>query len=96
MFKFERGCVMILLSESMPIARKEHNCNACDFAFEDITGYTFDELRSLVTARRNKYKILKGQKYVKQNIKDTDGIRMYKAIPEIHDICVKYDLCDDY
>ena len=82
--------------ESSPIARKEYSCNACDFIFalDDLfyIGLTFAEKRSIVKAKQKKYKILKGEKYERQF--NTDGIHAwtFRAIPEMHKICIKHDL----
>ena len=86
----------IILSEEYHIARKDHNCNACEYILnDDISrrgGYTIKEMREIIKAKRKGYKILKGEKYLKQvGIMDGD-FYVYKAIPEIHDICIEHDL----
>lgn len=86
-----------VLRQTFPVARKEHECSACVF----LLNYGFpdrlpiSEFRHIVRAKRNGYKIVKGQKYIQQvNIQDGDFF-IYKAIPEIHDICIKYGYYDD-
>jgi len=86
-----------VLSNRNPIARKEHFCDACQIIMNcgiSGYGYTISELREIVKAKRNGYKIIKGQKYIYQvNIYDGD-FGVFKAIPEMHDLCLKYDLYD--
>ncbi len=87
--------MMEILSESTPKAIKSHNCDACEHVLAegiDGAGYTRPELRSLLKARKNKWLIVKGQKYISQNNKFDGRIYTFKAIPEIHEICIKYDL----
>lgn len=84
-----------VLSESTPTARKEHDCMACDFVFShgiDGYGHSFAEKRALVKARKNAFKIKKGKKYIKQNNVLDGEFYTFKAIPEMHDICLKYGL----
>ncbi len=84
-----------LLSESNPKARKDDNCMACDWIIntdlQDIP-LTFADLRLIVKAGRSGWKIRKGDMYLKQPVKFEGEIRTFRAIPEIHDICIKYDL----
>ena len=84
-----------VLSESRPIARKEHECMACDFILASGIngfGYSFSELSLIVKAKRKGYKISKGDKYIRQNNVFDGELYTFKAIPEMHDICVKYEL----
>jgi len=84
-----------VLREEYPVARKDHNCSACEWIREDMRDFTFAELREIVIAKRNGWKIKKGQKYIKQiNICDGD-FGVYKAIPEIHDICIEHDMFEN-
>ena len=89
---------MNLLKETKPVARKEHDCNASiiltlggdpDF-FDSISEY-----RSYIKARENGFKIQKGDRYINQVvISHSVGFYTFKAIPEIHAICLKYGLYD--
>jgi hypothetical protein len=85
-----------IIHESRPIARKNYTCNACDFLFElddpCELGLTFIEKREVVRARQKGYKILKSERYVRQFNKDGGNTWTFRAIPTIHDICVKHDL----
>lgn len=86
-----------VLRQSFPVARKEHECSACAWLLNE--GFPeripISEYRHIVRAKRNGYKIIKGQKYIQQiNIQDGE-FYIYKAIPEIHEICLKYGYYDD-
>jgi hypothetical protein len=94
----QRRCKVIsVIRESNPTARKTHECMACIHILNnciDGFGYTFAELRLIVKAKRNNYNIVKGQKYINQtNISDGE-IYNFKAISEMHDLCLKHDLYD--
>ena len=89
--------MITVISESKPVARKEHDCYACEWLLANGVngmGYSFFELRQIAKAKRNKWKIVKGQKYVKQNNVFDGMVYTYKAIPEIHEICLKHNLYD--
>lgn len=85
-----------IIYQSEPIARKNYTCNACDFLFAldypSELGLTFTEKREVVKARQKGYEILKGERYVRQFNKDGEHTWTFRAIPAIHDICVKHDL----
>ena len=86
-----------VLSESIPTARKDHECMACDFILASGIsgfGYSFSELRLIAKAKAKAkgYKILKGQKYIRQNNIFDGELYTFKAIPEMHDICIKHEL----
>ena len=87
----------VLLSESSPVARKDHECIACIFIKEMLSGYgwTFAEYREIAKAKKSGWMIKKGQEYVRQNIIQDGEIFTYKAIPEIHEICIKWGVFDD-
>jgi len=90
--------MITVLSESEPVARKEHYCDAAQWILsQGINGmdFTMNEKRILVKARRNKWKIVKGQKYIRQNNIQDGVIYTFKCIPELHQICLDNDLyCD--
>jgi hypothetical protein len=87
--------MITVLSESEPTARKDYDCDACAWVLNNGIygmGFTMKEKRALVKARRNRWKIIKGQKYIKQGNVQNGEIYTFKAIPEIHEICLKHDL----
>lgn len=83
-----------VIFESNPRARKDHDCDACVFINESWGNafFSFSELRDIVKARMVGYKIKKGQRYTKQFNKFEGKVYGFKAIPEMHDICIKHDL----
>lgn len=89
-----------LLSESKPRARKDHDCSACEFLTVDDwwrsgKEFSFSELRSIVKAKENNWKIKKGEKYIRQALVQDGDFFQFKAIPEIDNICHKYNLYED-
>jgi len=91
-----------VLSHAIRTARKEYQCNACEWltngdvmtdpSFFDIS---FDDKRKLVIIRRERYKILKGTKYIDANIKDGGKIYNVKSRIDADQICRKYELYDE-
>jgi hypothetical protein len=84
-----------LLKQTEPVAKKHHWCMASDFIREsgnlrDYT-FTFSEWRAVINARDNDWKIVPGQKYIRQSVAYEGTVYTFKAIPEIHAICLKYD-----
>jgi hypothetical protein len=86
-----------VLSESKPVAKKDYQCDACNWLIEvgvnDI-GLTFAEYRQVVKAKRNGWKIRKGEHYYKQAQIFDGEFCVFKGIPAIVDICQKYKLFD--
>lgn len=87
------------LKQTMLKARKNHDCMACEWinnAGVPLRGYTFtfSEWRALINARENNWQIQKGDLYLNQRNIDCGDIFTFKAIPAIHDICIKYDYYD--
>lgn len=92
---------MRTISTSKPVARKNYGCDACVWITEGILGYdciddynmTFAELRSIVRAKQNGWRIMKGQKHLQATIESCDGdLLSWRAIPEIDEICKKYEI----
>jgi len=83
-----------VISEERPTARKSHHCMACEWLNQDqiITwGLTFSEYRTYIKASRNRFRIQPGDTYIRQTNKQDGRIITFKAIPEIHAICVRVD-----
>jgi len=92
--------VITVIHESRPIARKAYWCNACEFIREcsdwDYRDFAMSDLRLIVKARRNGWKIQPGQRYIRQFNSDYGETWTFRAIPEMHEICRKYDLYPEY
>jgi len=90
----------ILGKERQPIARKDYPCNACPWIFNGDIGPEYyaadDELKIIAAARKARGRIRKGQKYMKQAVVGSDGkVFSFRAIPEMHEICLKYGLYEE-
>lgn len=85
------------LSETNPKARKDHYCMACEWLLNEGEWYRFSfaEKRKIVKAKRNQWKIKKGETYINQRNIFDGSIYTYKAITAIHDICIKHDIFAD-
>jgi hypothetical protein len=77
-------------------AKKDYVCNACEWLFElESIDFTVAEYEAMAKAKHNKHMIKKGQKYLRQVITCGGDMMIFKAIPEIHSICLKYNLYQD-
>ena len=85
-----------IIHGTTPRARKNYSCIACDFLFAvdfpSELGLTYAEKRAVVQARQRNYKILKGEKYIRQFNTDGSHTWTFRAIPDIHSICLKHGL----
>lgn len=91
--------MVTVLSESMPKARKSHSCMASEIILAggiNGFGYSFSDLRIIAKAKKNKFQIIKGQEYIRQNNKCDGDIYTFKAIPGMHQICIDHDLYECY
>jgi hypothetical protein len=78
-------------------ARKQHECNACLFLFEDEKHYrnlgaTISEYRKIAAALAVNGKILPGETYTEVFYVHDGSADMYRHKPDINDICEKYHL----
>ncbi len=90
--------MITVLSESSHIAAKDHHCSACEWIGEilhDIP-FTFAERRAIVKARKNGWIIKKGERYIVQNGVQDGEFYVFKAIPAIHEICIEYDIYEEW
>jgi len=71
---------------------------ACDFLFASgvhlgcDTGLSFAEFRAIAKAEKNKRQIQKGERYTKQYNKNDGEAYTFRAITDIHKICLVHDL----
>ena len=90
----------IISHKHIKFAMKDYHCDACDYirqhgSFNELcqqNSLSFAEKRSLIRAKQNKYKVIKGDSYIRQFLNQDGETYEFKAIPEIHSICVKYDI----
>jgi hypothetical protein len=96
-YEERRKSMVKVLSESEPVAKKAHDCDACTWVMNsgwNGMGLSFAELRSIAKAKRNKWRVVKGQKYLRQTNVQSGDIFTFKAIPAIHAICLAHDYYD--
>lgn len=92
-------CCVTVINEKRVVARKDYTCDSCLFLREGLDNIenrlTEEERASIEKAKANGWKILKGQQYIRQ-FNSTEGqTYTFKSIPEIHNICIKYELYGD-
>jgi hypothetical protein len=84
-----------LISETKRKARKEYSCMASDYIVNMgfyHTNLQFGELRQIAKAKRAKWKIKKGETYIRQCCEQDGAIYTFRAIPAMHELCLKYGL----
>jgi hypothetical protein len=83
-----------------PIARKEYHCQASEFVRDawndaDIATLPEKERNAFELAKSHNFRILKGERYIKQ-ISIYDGsYGIFRGIPDMVDMCHKYELFPD-
>lgn len=85
---------------TFPTARKLYSCMASEWIVngdlhETFRCCTWEEKKDIIRARRNNWQIHPGQKYLRQAMIWEGMLGTFRAIPEMHNICVKYDLYED-
>lgn len=86
---------MTILRDTTRIARKHHNCGAWEWYCRVGLGddeFEADDLLVIQAVRADKGKILPGTRYIYQTSVDGDGFCDFRARPEMHAICIKYNL----
>lgn len=87
-----------LISEKIVTARKVHDCMAYEWIVNsdwDSGIFTFSELRAIVRMNNQRGKILPGQKYLRQTVLFEGKPETFKADPDMHKICLKFDVYED-
>ena len=86
----------MVLRESIHTASEEHDEDSSEWLYNfnyraDLT-LTFSEWRTIAELKANNWKIQKGQIYINQvGVWDGDFYEV-KILPEMHKLCLKYDL----
>jgi len=82
-----------------PKARKDYPCDAwewlSDCDYKEFTTLTFSERKSIVKAKKNGFKIKRGDIYILCKGKFDGEFAVSRAIPELDAICKKYDIYQD-
>lgn len=84
-----------VVSEILQTARKPYEDMASVWLTESGIAYdnlTFAEMRAVVRAKRDKWMILPGQKYLNQVMNDGGTLIRIRYRPEIHRICIRLGL----
>jgi len=88
----ERNEMVRIISQSTPVARKDHSCMACESINDQgCEGLSFADLRKVVEAKKNGFKVKKGDIYVRQFNEFEGRTYTFIAIPAMHEICLEYD-----
>lgn len=89
----------MLIRKSTHVARKTYTCDASEWLHNgDLRGFIYDckptyaELRAIAKAKRNCWRIVLGQEYIKEVGRYQGDFYTWRAIPEIDAICRKYNL----
>lgn len=83
--------------KTTPIARKDYHCQASEFVRDcwndaDISSLPQVEQDAFALAKLHNFRILKGERYIKQ-ISIYDGsYGIFRGIPDMVDLCHKYEL----
>jgi hypothetical protein len=80
-------------------ARKEYYCMAC-MLIREVVGIPNvlemplerSEIESLIQAGLNHFQIKVGEPVLRKTFVDNGKIKSFTAIPEVHAICIKYNL----
>jgi len=84
--------------DTYPVARKEYHCEASDhisMAGYGQRDYEPDDWATIVKAREEDNKILKGTEYLHISGKWEGDFAVYRARQDLHAICIKYDFYDE-
>lgn len=87
--------MVTVIRETKPIARSQYECMASLFIREGGRPDYFrsiQDYRDYIIASRKSFKINKGDRYLYQVNVSYGDFYTFRAIPEIHAICIKYDL----
>ena len=80
------------------VANRDYHCQSSDWINEsDLLGeLSFSELRSIANAKRDKWKIKKGDRYIKTTGKFDGEFTVFRARLDLDKICINHNLYDNY
>ena len=81
-----------------PFARKDYHCDAAEWINNSDLGddeFTVEDLALIEKARSEGFKVLKGHKYIKVSGKWEGNFEVFRARPELNQICVEYEIYDE-
>jgi len=86
-----------LIRHEVRKARKDYSCQASEFYLDcGPDGLSISDLRIIVKARKNNYKIKKGELHDYCFMKNHDNeIYSFRSIIGMNDICLKYEMYPD-
>jgi len=101
-----------LIADTICEARKQHHDDSAEYIIEvmdwirhgalpgDRVGkydrLTFTELRAIAKLKANNWMIMPGQCYLRQWNKSDGEMYIFKTLPDIYKICIKYNIYGDY
>jgi len=89
---------MILLRDTVHQARKFYTCDACyawlrsNYGENDVNA---DDLLTVSAAESCRWKIQRGQDYLKRVYVDGGELRTYRARLDMHSLCTRLELFDE-
>lgn len=83
-----------LCNQTTQKAQKDYHCDACHFIQEYLNQgiFSFAEMRQIVKAKRNNWKIKKGEVYEKVSGKWDGDFAVFRAIPAMDALCIEHEL----
>ncbi len=79
-----------------PIARKDYPCDACEWLINTSPDFLSEEEKALFKeAEEDNFKIRKGTAYMKLKGKWDGEFSVFRARPEINEICMRHRIYQD-
>lgn len=78
-------------------SRKDHNCNGCAVYLDGYNwnDFSFSQKKELVRVVRDKFKIKKGQKYLRSAVTDGSEIWTFKVRIDVDDFLMKHGIYEE-
>jgi hypothetical protein len=90
--------MVTILKDNIVTARKPHRCTAVDLVWEMVNQgvYRYSEYKNIIRLQRNKFLIQQGEKHRSYTVVDGGDIYTMGENLAMHEMCVKYDLYEEY